>query len=442
MEIYRGDISFGKTKTLVKKDEITFNQDHPKVQEVFAKQLEENELVELVNCNKRVSVSFTSFNANDQDKVAIFSKKLYRYLSNLDNDDTIQLSQIEHRHKEAMIADVDDIKKGKAYISSSLIQELTAGSDKELAGILIVNRLNGYQLQLDNHEFELDDDIKTVRLNAKHRQLLDYELPTYITQAFLDYFQENFQESYQECGIGQRYPSESDNIYLKVDKDNILNSEDFYKAKGQFRSFIKANKIKRLAIYPIYKEGSESFWQRINNLTSSAVEFILDKFIRNKQVQLRAVRPYSIDETENVARLSETTMKVLGVEETDNVVIKYGDSHYKARVLELDNYQALATENRIKFEQELSTIIGIPSHIRDELGLDYINYTVNVERDLPYLFKKHLNKQLLTMVGVLLSLNFLQFIDSYLFRAAVVTFITIIMVYFSFSEVREKISNK
>ena len=120
-------------------------------------------------------------------------------------------------------------------------------------------------------------------------------------------------------------------------------------------------------------------------------------------MRLTAIRPYKIDDARNIVRLSEDTMTLLGIKETDSVIISYLNSSCKAVAMKMDSYDLMKETNIIDSETDLDITIGIPAPLRKQLGIGDIETEVSVIRDTPFIIKKNLNIQMLSVLGLLLA---------------------------------------
>lgn len=120
-------------------------------------------------------------------------------------------------------------------------------------------------------------------------------------------------------------------------------------------------------------------------------------------MNLSAIRPYKIDDSRDVVRLSEDTMTLLGIQETDSVIIKYGNRTKKAIAMKIDSLELMAETNIITTVTDLDRVVGIPAPMRQELGLGDIETEVVVVRDTPFLVRKNLNIQTISVLGLFLA---------------------------------------
>jgi len=419
------DVAFGQNKNFPQKNEITFNLDSKVGLEFF-----ENEIVRVSTTKGKMMGFITFFEYEQSGKKAYVSSSF----KNLEDGKSFNLEKIKHVSLNAYSpAKISNIKNNVVNISSNIIKEIS-DEDKILTGLLLVNKFNGYKLNVPIHKIIINEihDNK-IELNIKQRKLLDIDLPTYICQKYLD-----------ELGneIKELYPSEKENLQLEPKKETGKRDIEikYYEAVDILNKATKGKAI--LSIYPVYKENKENKWNKINGQLKKPVNWFLSFLVGQNKIELRVARPYPIDESENIVRITKENMEILGLKESDKVIIRNNELAYSARIMALSNYSIISNENRIKNEADLSLLIGIPTFIRNELGLQHINGNVSIERDLKYLFKKNLNKQILPMVGLLISIKLFDEIQTLCLRVTVIIIVSLIFLFFSFSEARAYVDEK
>ncbi len=129
-------------------------------------------------------------------------------------------------------------------------------------------------------------------------------------------------------------------------------------------------------------------------------------FVGQSALSLVCKRPYECDENTDVIRLTNSNMKLLGVEEIDSVILRHHMKKVKCRVLELDDKDVylemnggVATDTQPAEEVITADLaVCIPAHIRKKLGLHYIDSAVKVERDTDFLFSKSLPDQIVPLL--------------------------------------------
>jgi len=413
MKIESNKIKFSNNKNYSMHNEITLNSNL-----VDCDEFDENEIVDLIS-SKGKTTCMVTYKSYDSDVVAYLSPRL----KSLNDDVEFNINKIQHINlKKYYIAKVQNIKTNKIEISRNIIDSIS--DNKDLYGIILLNKLNGYKLKLSNNDIVIDENTNDrVKLSVKHRRLLDIELPTYINQTYLDKYNE---------ALVLNYESEDKNVKYN----------DYYEASKWFKKSTEDNNIEVISVFPIYKDAKKI--KKLSLLVDKLKQIkqkILAFFIGQKELTLRVIRPYPIDETENCIRMSETALKLLGIEEMYTVILRNGKHSCRARVLTIDDDVIITNENRLKLEQELSILVGIPSYMRRELSLSFINSNVKVERDLGYIFRKNLDNQMTTIIGVVLSISVVDKIPNIIYRVLAITFLALFFLYLSFSDYRGRISN-
>lgn len=466
-----GDYKKGfRNKNIHKKNEITFNLASHLVKDSTIP-FYENQLVTLKFQNgrsKRGFVSFKRYSSTDNDiyissKLSADKNEIY-YAS---------IEPIAHlKFEKYSIAHLEHVKSFLVEISTSdpsLGQKIINHSDKDFIGVTIVNNLNGSTLFIKKENLMLCqfDSVCTtdtrpitnqIRLNHEHRMLLDIELPTFINQFYLDKLMEiesgalvannseqspNFFKAYycnEETTLSESQIEDVFAFKQTINKEIFsFNSRKKACRKGAQQDVADSDVIYTLSVYPEYNKEyhKDSILFRFRNL-------FLNTLLRNKQKTKRVIRPYIIDETDNVVRLTANSIRQLGLEENDSIIIRnsYNNKKVSVRALVISDENAIFQENRISSSQFLNLCIGIPAHLRNALDLDMIHCSVTIERDLQRLFKKHLNSQIPSLLGLVLSIVALKDIIS---SISVLTLISalffVFLLYLSFSDIRERIDH-
>lgn len=139
------------------------------------------------------------------------------------------------------------------------------------------------------------------------------------------------------------------------------------------------------------------------------------------------------DDKNNVARLNNNMMSLLGVSENDRILIRFGENVITQRVLPKDDLT--------DYE------IGIPASGRRALGMNSINDIVVVHRDMVHTLKRHSQEQTLAILGSLLTVVqaitaleiFANSLIEFVIIAIVCILAVIFMLYFILSEERVKV---
>lgn len=422
MELLRETYEFGRNKNATMHKEITLNLNFDSIEHPISYPFEDNELVYLKSKHQSTLCMITHKSIASNKRV-FFSNVLQ------DLHPDLEALRIEKIPKvmihQYVTAKTEHLKSDKIGVSSYLMDQLS--KEGHLLGIRIVNCLNGHVLTVKMSGLHQHEGSQPkLWLGVKQRRLLDIELPTFVSSVFLE----------KHPDLKSLYPSEDCN----------LNADNYYEDSKIFKTICTENHIPTLAVYPVYRSVKRGSWiKRLTNKGLCEVKRLLEKalafIIGQHQLTLKVIRPYPTDESDNSVRISHTSMKLLGLEETDTIVIQSDERSIKARILPFDDWNAVSTENRIKSEQDLTLMIGIPSYMRKDLDLLFIHSNVTIKRDLTYFFRKNLYRQVMTILGLLLAMPGIRG-WSPVYQIIGFTALTLLLVYISFSEIREKISNR
>lgn len=414
---------FFGAKNATMKNEITFNTKFKQYDGLFY----ENEQVRLKTSSGKTTVCTVTYKSYESNIQIYISRELKSFF---ENDEAVDLENIvQERFCEYALARVEDVKNDRLILSESVMQKFQAETADEIVGVKIINNLNGYMMYIPFDSVEqTTDTIPTLRLNSKQRKLIDVELPTYIS----DFYLEDFSKDSESC----LYKNAQDNLCLS-------DAKEYFPKSQAFKQYVKKHGIKYISIYPVTQdEYAPDPSSRLVSKMRSLKESLLKHFIGQKELTLRTVRPYPIDESESIVRVTRTTMNLLGVEETDNILLSYKGEEIRAKVLCIDDEPMIIHENRFKEpNKELNFVIGVPTHLRKKLHMSFINECVVVKRDMGYFFKKNMNNQMITIIGVILSIPFISDLKSIHLKIGIPTILALFFFYISFSEIREKISD-
>jgi hypothetical protein len=312
---------------------------------------------------------------------------------------------------------VHSVRDGYIIVSSSIYNALqNKGESFEL-----VNVVTGKSFDIPLSKIRSEDSLNpsTVKLSFLQRQFLEYEQPPNTIDS---YFYEKFKE----------HPDAQEKFLNYYKAEKAVPKLDYLAQLDLMRNFNQIG-YTMLHLYPFEPTNPKV------RLHKRLWEFLLEKIIGQKCLSLSAIRPYSTDESSNAVRMSPSAMKLLGVDETDTIILKNRGKRVKARVLAIESIDLLRETNIVTHDSSMNISIGIPSHLRSELGLKNIGKVIEVERDLTYLFKKNLNLQFLPTIATILTAFTLNMKP--LFQILLVIALVPLSVFLTFSNVREKINN-
>lgn len=316
---------------------------------------------------------------------------------------------------------VEKVKDGLITLNAQAYDQLPARYDK-----LVINHVHtGAKLCVPKRFIDKDSALKkgTVRLNYYHRQLLN--LPELHKESYTLQEAEMIRDRIKRTGrmdIPEKINALLEQARAETQTD--LGSE--------FIQLLKESGYTDLQLSAVFDE-KEPFGLKFGK----AIEKLCDFFAGGCEVLLKTGRPYQIDENRDIVRISPDNAALLGIEETDQVILKHKNRSVKAKAMIIDSFEFMKKTNILSGESELETMIGIPAHIRRRLRIGDLETVVTVKRDSPYLFIKNLNIQFLPVIALWLTL--FQISDDYLKMSVIFLVCLPFVVYIMLSTERSKV---
>lgn len=178
--------------------------------------------------------------------------------------------------------------------------------------------------------------------------------------------------------------------------------DDAYAARSKATATLYRQGCFELTISPLCEAGGARDGD-LPEALEAGVERLAEFYIGSSGMYLRCVRPYNFDEDKGIVRLSEDTMTMLGIEETDKVIVRHGSSAVRVKAFRINTPEFMRQTTFFGPGDTMDDVIGIPAAVRNELGLPGIDQSVYVERDARYLFRKSLNLQFMPVVALLFT---------------------------------------
>lgn len=275
---------------------------------------------------------------------------------------------------------------------------------------------------------------QSIQLSYFQRQLLHLYLPVAVPHHTL-------RRICQSDGLGHEDQQRLTGCYAN---EKLFTTDHYQEAQELYRLFIRADYEKLLLVpclesyHPDSRQPHEHRRPRRLRRSTWPGQPVADFFIGASQMTLECLRPYMIDEDKDIVRLSEDNMVMLGVQETDRIIIRYRNRTIRTKVLRIDSIPQIRETNVIGKDAMIDTMIGIPVHLRRRLNIPHIHASVQVERDTGYLFMKNANKQFLPILALLFTLLQTFSRNIYLVLLLFVSILPIV-IYIVFSEERSKI---
>ena len=250
----------------------------------------------------------------------------------------------------------------------------------------ITNSLTNESFIIKRSHIKVDKTLPKgcIRLNRKQRCFLNTDLLQYLTAEQIDEISHAPITDEELQTVFTVYPKDKD-YELKSDLPFELQKSAFAIIKKIFKPVI--------TFHPVV----ESFGYKYKRGLAQA---IADLYVGKSTVALMCKRPYESDESSNVVRMTNSNMKLLGLEETDMVTLTYKNKHVNCRVLQLDETSKFDAVNS---PIDTNLAIGIPSHMRKKLGMPYIDSCVKVDRNTKYILNKSINEQVVPILLTVFS---------------------------------------
>jgi hypothetical protein len=371
-------------------------------------------------------------NLNLQENKIYLTNRFYKHLIEETNGESYEFKVLVYRTKKNVEA-IGLPKAGEDIVKagSELFEKLDANKKYKL-----YNRIDGIDINIGHIGIKTDTTLPDrIFLNYFQRHLMNVNTPKkVIMKSEFDFYVNNssnilneseieiLKDSYEyKIGFYEIKIEELNNIKLKnickkldLDKIEIVELRDKIVKK-------KSNLIKR-------------YYKRLKN-------FVLKKLVNNIPISMRVGRPLPTDETSDIVRLMPDTMKILGIEDTDRVVIKRRDKEIRLRAMSFDSLEIIKWSNVLVFdEMDAFVLIGIPARYRVELDIFSLNSIVSVERDMSHIFNKNLSIQLMPIIAVVFTV-FQTFSDSFI-RAVLNIILIPVAMYLALSQERVKVSKE
>ncbi len=339
----------------------------------------------------------------------------------LDIQENVELILCSNRvlnFENVMLQKIDNIKEDNLVVAvrdSEDVQSDIYNSEYEL--FEVVNAVTGKSIIISKSHVIIDTSLPAgaIRLNKKQRGILETDLPLYLSDIQYDRLNQARLNNKEDI----------DYVFELYSQDRKLNTDLTYEQRQRARTILKAHCCPKICIKPVL----ESF--NVKN-KRKLIKRITDFFVGKSTMALACRRPYESDENSNVVRISASNMKLMGIEEMDNVILQYKRKQVVCRALELENEESFAETN---LPISIDLAIGVPVHIRKSLGIPNVNSTVKVDRDTGFILKKSVNEQIVPIILTLCSAKL--FSDSSIIVSVLLALLAVpIVVYINLSSKR------
>lgn len=338
-----------------------------------------NEEVHLVNLSGESIVCNVK---NSSDNKICVSLRYFNEYFKLSGKASIFMSQ--YQKASILKPRIELIDNHKMYVTKD-IYDIIQNKQIEL-----INITRNRKIVMNVEAYPYSNNYKqSIWLNYYQRKLLGVELPDKLSPEEFSELNNHF-KSKRNIDLAEGY----------YEKDNLI---------YQISPSINQEKVEELSTY--YRKDYCIVKWKMSSRNSDKNFNIYDKIVGKQEIHLIAGRGDEKDDGSELVRMSANTIKLLGIDETDNVRIKYNGSEIIIRALSFDNIdmEKIMRANNIKSCEDVEYLIGIPAKYRLQLGIYEIGSSVKVERDTKYLFIKNFNTQLLSVFGTIITITQLPF---------------------------------
>ncbi|NLN71591.1 MAG: hypothetical protein GX137_02215, partial [Thermoplasmatales archaeon] len=343
----------------------------------------------LIHCNrtgKGAQVRTTIIEQNDDFILSLKRDTFSSYLCD-ENNRTLELicslipfEQI--RVSKIVPQPVNNIDQSTIYVSGSIYDKISEIDSKFFA---LRHLTYGYTLIIRKKDIKQGSHLKDgrVSLSKYQRILLGADGSLHMAVDHL----ENLDSPGEDAG--------EDASWLRA----VLYEGREFSERHSVSECLSKYDINKYVLFPL-------FLSKEDHLGEGALTRISNFFIGNSEIMLRSCRPYNSDEGSRIIRMSCENMKMIGIDESDQIILETGYSSVKVRAFSFENEDLARETNNIGRIFDNQSIVGIPVNIRREINLSDIGSTVRVKRDTTFVLKKNLNIQLISLV--LLFISFFQ----------------------------------
>lgn len=275
---------------------------------------------------------------------------------------------------------IEIIDNDKLYVTADIYDKVKDNH------IEIINIRRNRKITMDVNLYPYENNHKeSIWLNYYQRKLLGLELPDKLS--FEDFADLNSAfKNHKNKDLLEGYYEEDKPLYKICP---TITPERYEEISAYYR---KNYSLVKWKLCPLKPNKNFKFY---------------DKAVGKQEIHLIAGRGDEKDDGSELVRMTANTIKLLGIDETDNVRIKYKGAEVILRALSFDNMdmEKIMRSNNINSCEDVEYLIGIPAKYRLKLGIYDSGTGVKVERDTKYLFVKNLNTQLLSVFGTIITIT-------------------------------------
>lgn len=371
------------------------------------------------------SVDVECFEKNDARKDVIYlTNRLIKILFKEDNDFEGKPIILYSTHMERMPVGKPAAERLEICASPELFDDISTDDTHDF---VLYNRFTKTKMFFTPRKY-YDIKGKKVMLSYYYRRLMGLELPIKeIEKDGMEVILDKLDEQDREV-IKNNYHITEDGIYELAHEISTEDKELIKKIEEK----AELNKLELLK-YPKEKvRGSKR-----GALARKMIDSVLEIYIGSRTMEFRACRStHPVDDQLMIVRMSRDMMNLLGVDENDYVWVKYGNERISLKVFEGN----ISSDMVHVQEDEVDMMISVPALARQQLKMLNINNVVSVSRDMRYCLKRHISRQIFTILGTFLTIFTLS--EAPVFRIICGIVAVPIILYFDFSEERVLVKYK
>ena len=347
---------------------------------------------------------------SDDDRIQV-TRFVARALDALPEDSLIVARQQLSRFHRVRVQTLDNIKDDVLVVpAGSCIESFM----KDFCLFEVVNPLTNDSIFVRKRHILIEPALgpDEIRINKKQRNMLSDNIPHRLTNA-------QWTDMWEDPQLDDGCKEAFCRTYAKDERGYTIHApidELDYGVKRQIQSYIKTNLGEEILVRPVLEsfryEKKKSLYRRL-----------CDLYVGKSTLPLNCRRPHECDENAHIVRMTENNMQHLGIEPMDQVILRYKETEAACHVLPFRDDKF----GRTNIPSIIELSIGIPAHIRNQLGITDIQSSVKVDRDTRFIFKKSFNEQLVPIILTLLSLNFFEQIQWYFVLGLVAVLVPVVM---------------
>lgn len=290
----------------------------------------------------------------------------------------------------------------------------------------VINTLTNDSIYVRSDRLRFEKNLKPeeIRINKKQRDMLSDNIPGRLTKAqwaklttveqTTDTEEAVIQEAYRRV-----YQNEGLGYTLRISIDEMD-----YTTRQRVKKGISYALGEAVLVRPVM----ESFHHQARK---GLARRLADFYVGKSTLSLDCRRPHECDENTDIVRMSHNNMQILGIQPMDRIILQHKERTVSCHVLPYD----VGQYGRTNIPGVVELAVGIPAHLRKELGIPDIQSSVKVDRDTVFIFKKSFNEQLVPLILTLVSLKFFEQLPWY-FTVLILLLVIPVVMYITLSSKR------